>query len=180
MQPITLSTRYKLEGIRPCICDSVEIRTQDPQFRRLLLYPTELRNQLNRRLDSNQRGVSNPTVLQTATFVHSATATYLEAMWGSNPHDGAIIASHLHRLSLYIAWCDISSANENIRSNTTFYLPSKVPTTIIAVTVDFLYKYTTFSSSFKISYKENAITGSVPLLLPYSLSNYACHNHGGG
>ena len=53
------STRY--------ISDPDRIRTYDPQLRRLLLYPTELRDQMRRGRDSNPR-VVRPAVFKTAVI----------------------------------------------------------------------------------------------------------------
>ena len=50
-------------------CDSVGIRTQDPQLRRLLLYPTELPNQATMFSDFSERGCKDRQILQTTNYL---------------------------------------------------------------------------------------------------------------
>ena len=51
-QPQTQKKPHKCAALVFLLCDSVGIRTQDPQLRRLLLYPTELPNPIEECKDS--------------------------------------------------------------------------------------------------------------------------------
>ena len=58
-----------VKDFRFLLRDSVGIRTQDPQLRRLLLYPTELPNQATMFSDFSERGCKDRQILQTTNYL---------------------------------------------------------------------------------------------------------------
>ena len=58
-----------VKDFRFLLGDSVGIRTQDPQLRRLLLYPTELPNQATMFSDFSERGCKDRQILQTTNYL---------------------------------------------------------------------------------------------------------------